>query len=61
MNKRDAKVLALLATGRTQEEIAKEMGVCRQTVYSWVTLIKSRFGARTVAHLVYLALKAGVL
>jgi two-component system, NarL family, invasion response regulator UvrY len=58
---REAEVLRLVAAGRTTEEIASFLNLSPKTVQNYHYQIKSKIGARTDAHLVWLAIGAGLV
>jgi DNA-binding NarL/FixJ family response regulator len=55
---RETEILRLVATGRTTEEIAVLLNLSIKTVQNYHYQIKSKIGARTDAHLVWLAIAA---
>lgn len=55
---RETEILRLVALGRTTEEIAACLNLSAKTVQNYHYQIKSKIGARTDAHLVWLALAA---
>ncbi|HMK88388.1 MAG TPA: response regulator transcription factor [Methylocystis sp.] len=58
---RETEILRLVALGRTTEEIADFLNLSPKTVQNYHYQIKSKIGARTDAHLVWLALAAGIV
>ncbi|PWB84121.1 MAG: DNA-binding response regulator [Methylocystaceae bacterium] len=58
---RETEILRLVASGRTTEEIAKLLNLSLKTVQNYHYQIKSKVGARTDAHLVWLAIGAGLV
>lgn len=58
---REAEILRLVASGRTTEDIAKFLNLSLKTVQNYHYQIKSKIGARTDAHLVWLAVGAGLV
>lgn len=58
---REVQVLALAADGLSNPEIARELGLSALTVKSHLARMTRRLGARDRAHLVLLALRAGVI
>lgn len=58
---RETEILRLVALGRTTEEIADFLHLSPKTVQNYHYQIKSKIGARTDAHLVWLALAAGIV
>jgi two-component system, NarL family, invasion response regulator UvrY len=58
---RETEVLRLVAAGRTTEEIASFLNLSPKTVQNYHYQIKSKIGARTDAHLVWLAIGAGLV
>jgi DNA-binding NarL/FixJ family response regulator len=55
------QVLTLAADGLSNPEIAKRLGLSALTVKSHLSRMTRRLGARDRAHLVLLALRAGVI
>jgi DNA-binding NarL/FixJ family response regulator len=55
------EILRLVASGRTSEEIAALLHISPKTVQNYHYQIKSKIGARTDAHLVWLAIGAGLI
>lgn len=58
---RETEILRLVALGLTSEAIADILNLSAKTVRNYHYAIKSKIGARTDAHLVWLALSAGVV
>ncbi|MGJ0393508.1 MAG: response regulator [Methylocystis sp.] len=58
---RETEILRLLASGCTTEEIADFLNLSSKTVQNYHYQIKSKIGARTDAHLVWLAVGAGLV
>ncbi|MBY6243293.1 response regulator transcription factor [Methylosinus sp. Sm6] len=58
---RETEILRLVASGRTTEDIAQALHLSPKTVQNYHYQIKSKVGARTDAHLVWLALGAGLV
>jgi two-component system invasion response regulator UvrY len=58
---RETEILRLVATGKTTEEIATYLNLSMKTVQNYHYQIKSKIGARTDAHLVWLAIGAGLV
>jgi two-component system, NarL family, invasion response regulator UvrY len=58
---RETEILRLLATGLTSEEIAPLLNLSQKTVRNHHYTIKAKIGARSDAHLVWLALAAGLV
>lgn len=58
---RETEILRLVALGKTAEEIAALLNISTKTVQNYHYQIKSRVGARTDAHLVWLAIGAGLV
>jgi DNA-binding NarL/FixJ family response regulator len=61
LSAREVQVLALAADGLSNPEIARELGLSALTVKSHLGRMTRRLGARDRAHLVLLALRAGVI
>lgn len=57
---REREVLAAVADGKLNKQIAADLGVVEQTVKFHRARIMERIGARTVAELMHMAAKAGV-
>jgi two-component system invasion response regulator UvrY len=58
---RETEILRLVAIGRTTQEIATFLNLSPKTVQNYHYQIKSKIGARTDAHLVWLAIGAGLV
>lgn len=58
---RETEILRLVASGRTTDEIARALNLSAKTVQNYHYQIKSKMGARTDAHLVWLAIGAGLV
>jgi DNA-binding NarL/FixJ family response regulator len=58
---RETEVLRLVASGFTTEQIAESLNLSPKTIQNYHYQIKSKIGARTDAHLVWLAIGAGVV
>lgn len=58
---RETEILRLVAEGKTTEEIADVLNLSTKTVQNYHYQIKSKIGARTDAHLVWLAIGAGLV
>jgi two-component system invasion response regulator UvrY len=58
---RETEILRLVASGRTTEEIAAALNLSQKTIQNYHYQIKSKVGARTDAHLVWLAIGAGLV
>ena len=58
---RETEILRLLASGVSSEEIAQLLNLSHKTVRNHHYAIKAKIGARNDAHLVWLALNAGLL
>lgn len=58
---RETEILRLLACGRTTEDIAASLNLSPKTIQNYHYQIKSKVGARTDAHLVWLAIGAGLV
>jgi DNA-binding NarL/FixJ family response regulator len=56
-----AKILRLIASGWTADQIATSLNLSVKTVQNYYYQIKSKIGARTDAHLVWLATAAGIV
>ena len=57
----EARVLRLLATGRTRFEAADQIGASLAAVHAMLEAIAARLGARTTAQALVIALRAGWL
>jgi two-component system, NarL family, invasion response regulator UvrY len=58
---RETEILRLVASGRTTEQIAETLNLSPKTVQNYHYQIKSKIGARNDAHLVWLAIGAGLV
>jgi DNA-binding NarL/FixJ family response regulator len=58
---REAEILRLVAFGMTSEEIANLLNLSTKTVRNYHYAIRSKVGAQTDAHLVWLAVSAGLV
>ena len=61
LSPREAEILRLLASGMASEEIADLLSLSPKTVRNHHYAIKSKIGARNDAHLVWLAVGAGLV
>ncbi|MFO7586995.1 MAG: LuxR C-terminal-related transcriptional regulator, partial [Gemmatimonadota bacterium] len=58
---RELEVLRLVAAGRSNKQIASELGISRRTVESHRESLMRKLGIRTVAGLTRFALEEGLL
>jgi two-component system, NarL family, invasion response regulator UvrY len=58
---RETEILRMVAMGKTTEEIAASLNLSTKTVQNYHYQIKGKIGARTDAHLVWLAISAGLV
>jgi DNA-binding NarL/FixJ family response regulator len=58
---RETEILRMVASGLTTEEIANSLNLSSKTVQNYHYQIKSKIGAKTDAHLVWLAIGAGLV
>lgn len=58
---REMEIMRLVASGRTTDEIAAFLNLSPKTIQNYHYQIKSKIGARTDAHLVWLAIGAGLV
>ncbi len=58
---RETEILRLVASGLTTEQIAASLNLSPKTVQNYHYQIKSKIGARTDAHLVWIAIGAGLV
>jgi DNA-binding NarL/FixJ family response regulator len=58
---RETEILRLIASGWTTDQIATSLNLSAKTVHNYHYQIKSKIGARTDAHLVWLAMAAGIV
>lgn len=58
---RETEILRLVASGRTTEDIAAILNLSPKTIQNYHYQIKAKIGARTDAHLVWLAIGAGIV
>ena len=61
LSPRETEILRLLASGMNSEEIATLLNISTKTVRNHHYTIKSKIGARNDAHLVWLAVNAGLV
>lgn len=61
LSPRETEILRQIVTGATDQEIAKALNLSIKTVQNYHYRIKDKIGARTDAHLVWLALSAGLI
>jgi DNA-binding NarL/FixJ family response regulator len=61
LSPRETEILRLVASGLTTDEIAETLNLSPKTVQNYHYQIKSKIGARTDAHLVWLAIGAGLV
>ena len=61
LSARERQVLAGVAQGRTNREIALELGISHRTVETHRESLMRKLGVRTVAGLTRLALEAGLI
>ncbi len=61
LSAREVEILRLVASGETTERIAGQLNLSPKTVQNYHYGIKAKIGARTDAHLVWLAIGAGLL
>lgn len=61
LSAREQEALSLVASGRSDTDIARLMGVSPSTAYAHVERAKRRLGAKTRAHAVALALRASMI
>ena len=61
LSPREAEILRLLASGMDSEEIADLLSLSPKTVRNYHYAIKAKIGARNDAHLVWLAVGAGLV
>jgi len=58
---RETEILRLIASGKTSDEIAGLLNLSTKTVRNYHYAIRSKIGAQTDAHLVWLAVNAGLV
>jgi DNA-binding CsgD family transcriptional regulator len=58
---RELTVLRLLASGYSSKEIARELRVSPRTIEAQRTTAKQKFRAKTIPHLIALAVEAGLV
>ena len=61
MTRRQEQVLALVAEGFTDQEIAAELGVKMETVKSHMKNLRAALGARNRAHAVAIGMREGLI
>jgi DNA-binding NarL/FixJ family response regulator len=57
----ELRVIALVADGSSDREIAREMRVSESTAKTYASRARLKVGARNRAHLVAIALRAGIV
>jgi DNA-binding NarL/FixJ family response regulator len=60
LSRQDTELLGLIARGRTNTEIAADLGLAPATVKTYVSRLFSRIGARDRTHAVVLAYESGL-
>jgi len=58
---REAEILRMFASGQAAEEIAEALCLSLKTIQNYHSQIKAKLGARTDAHLVWLAIAEGLV
>ena len=61
LSPRETEILRMLASGMTSDEIAAGLCLSVKTVQNNHYQIKAKLGARTDAHLVWVAIEAGLV
>lgn len=61
LSPREVEILGLTAAGATVQAVAEALCLSPKTVHNTLSLIRSKLGARTDAHLVWIALAAGLV
>ena len=61
LTRREREVLALLADGASNREIASSLGIAARTVAVYVTSILSKFGAESRTEAVAMAIRRGLI
>jgi NarL family two-component system response regulator YdfI len=61
LSRREGQVLALIAAGAANKEIARELGIAERTAKAHVTSIFNKLGASSRAEAVAIALRSGLL
>jgi DNA-binding NarL/FixJ family response regulator len=61
LSRRDKKILEMVADGRTNKEIAAELGIAKVTASSYRTKLRTRLGIRTTAELTTFAIARGLV
>ncbi|MFE1599864.1 response regulator [Methylobacterium sp. ID0610] len=61
LSPREVEILALTAAGASAGAIAEALCLSRKTIHNTQSLIKAKLGARTDAHLVWIAAGAGLV
>jgi DNA-binding CsgD family transcriptional regulator len=59
LSRREVDVVALIAEGQPRDEIARELGIGRETVVTHIAKLRRKLGARSLAHAVALAIALG--
>lgn len=61
LTERELQILNLVKLGKYNKEIASELSIAESTVKNHVQNIKAELGALDRTHMVYLALKMGII
>ena len=61
LSPRETEILRLLASGMTSDAIAEPLNLSQKTIRNHHYAIKSKIGAKNDAHLVWLAVRAGLV
>lgn len=61
LSRREQQVLALIAAGRTSQQTARLLDISVHTVATYLTRIRAKLGAPTLAHLVRAAMRLGLV
>jgi DNA-binding CsgD family transcriptional regulator len=55
------KIIELIAAGKSNKELSNEMGLAYHTMYAHYRRAKAKLNASSPAHLVYIAMKEGII
>lgn len=61
LTRREVQVLKLQAYGFTGPEVARRLGISKESVKTYNARVKSRLGARTAAHAVAIAMSREII
>jgi DNA-binding CsgD family transcriptional regulator len=61
LTSQEARVLALMASGKTADGTAAHLGVSLETVKGHVVVARNKLGARNITHAVAIAIDEGII